>query len=146
MPSGPKQRESANIEAVKEAVEVLRDRVSLSERRIEVVERVEAQYVDHHRQASESDAKIVSDQVAFAQELQRTRRLAQEALDTAKRIEGGQSQLATTALRLVGDTEEQTAMLKKNPRVAKIASVITLAIGVVNVVLELLRQFPFPHH
>jgi hypothetical protein len=131
------KRASANMEAMRESVRILGDRLATSERRITVVERKSEKHVDALRQGSESDAKLASDQASMATAIVETHKIAKKALEATARIERGNASLQT-------ETEEQTTLLKKRPTSQIVVMVVNLVIGLVYLALEIMKQLP-PH-
>ena len=75
---------AADTEGTREAVQVIRDRMTGYEERLAALERAENRHVEWRKSASDADAKIVSDQAAFVIALDETRTAAKEAVAIAK--------------------------------------------------------------
>lgn len=75
---------AADTEGTREAVQVIRDRMSGFEERLSVLERAETRHLEWRKSASDADAKIVSDQAAFVIALEETKAASKEALEVAK--------------------------------------------------------------
>lgn len=75
---------AADTEGTREAVGSIRDRMQNFEDRLSIVERSRDREAEWRRNASETDAKIVSDQEAFVIALEETKTAAKEALEVSK--------------------------------------------------------------
>lgn len=160
---------AADTEGTREAVQVIRDRMSGFEERLSVLERAENRHLEWRKSASEADAKIVSDQAAFVIALEETRSAAKEALEVAKeardlakanernvkesleaskhayeaaRLAFEASRKGLTAITHVKTTtDEIKTEEQKKPKVpVALAAVLNLSVGLVYVILELLRR------
>lgn len=132
MSAGDDKRDQANLQAMRESVRILAERVSNSERRITVMERADDHHVAGIRQNSESDAKLASDQAGMAEALKETRKLAAAAVQGVARIEGQNK-------ALILETEGQTETLKKRPRWVISASAVNVFCAVIYLVIEILK-------
>lgn len=75
---------AADTEGTREAVGVIRDRMTNFEERLSFLEREQRRNVDARKSLSDADAKIVSDQAAFVIALEETKVAALEALEVSR--------------------------------------------------------------
>lgn len=132
MPSGDEKRDQANLQAMRESVKILAERVANSERRITVMERADDHHVAGIRQNSESDAKLASDQAGMAESLKETRKLAAAAVQGVARLEGQNK-------AIILETSDQTELLRKKPVWQISASAVSLLCAVIYLVIEVLK-------